>query len=538
MDDPDSFLFPRGIILDRDLTTIHELRMDDPDGIQEFVSHSWYDYSGGKEVGLHPWSGETNLNYSGPQPPYEHLDVEQSYSWLKSPRWHGKAMEVGPLARVLMLYVKGHELTQDLVNSTLSKLELPPRALFSTLGRTAARTLETAILAESMQGWLDALIANIKAGDTKTFDDTLWEPESWPSKCQGVGVMEAPRGGLSHWVVIEDGKIANYQAVVPSTWNAGPRDPMGQPGAYEAALAGRARHARSETAARDPAHDSQLRPVHRLRGARNGSGRRRTRTGRYSLDDYSVASFTSNGAGAQASAPKRSLNSEMRAYTFFESDRIGVVHRASAPCRKTVAVDINDVDVAGPLRDALFDDAHAFVDQRIDQAIDDFIVGYVATLDAKRRRLALDDLQYRRVAGVFACLRIVLIETGAGLLAQPAHLGEHVGDTVRARIAALRFGQRLAGFVTDVDTGKIGDAYRPHRHAPCLHRRIDLFRRRALDQAELRFAKVRLQHAVADEAVADAGHDRHLANSLRERHAGCQHIVCGLSRRERLRAVS
>ena len=236
MDDPESCLFPRGEILDRDLTTVHELRLDDPDGIQEFVSHSWYDYSGGKEVGLHPWSGETNLNYSGPQPPYEQLDVEQSYSWLKSPRWQGKAMEVGPLARVLMLYVKGHEMTQHLVNSTLSKLELPPRALFSTLGRTAARTLETAILAESMQGWLDSLIANIKAGDTKTFDDSLWEPSSWPAKCQGVGVMEAPRGGLSHWIVIEDGKIANYQAVVPSTWNAGPRDPTGQPGAYEAAL--------------------------------------------------------------------------------------------------------------------------------------------------------------------------------------------------------------------------------------------------------------------------------------------------------------
>ncbi len=236
MDDPDSFLFPRGVILDRDLTTVHELRLDDPDGIQEFVSHSWYDYSGGKEVGLHPWSGETSLNYTGPQPPYEQLDIEQSYSWLKSPRWQGKAMEVGPLARVLMLYVKRHELTQHLVNSTLSQLELPPRALFSTLGRTAARTLETAILAESMQGWLDSLIANIKAGDTKTFDDSLWEPSSWPAKCQGVGVMEAPRGGLSHWVVIEDGKIANYQAIVPSTWNAGPRDPTGQPGAYEAAL--------------------------------------------------------------------------------------------------------------------------------------------------------------------------------------------------------------------------------------------------------------------------------------------------------------
>jgi len=236
INEPDSFLFPRGAILNRDLSRIHEVPFDDPSGIQEFVSSSWYDYSGGKEVGLHPWAGETNLNYTGPQPPYDLLDINQGYSWLKSPRWNGNAMEVGPLARVLMLYANGNELTQYLVDSTLQDLDLPVRALFSTLGRTAARTLETAILAENMQGWQDALIANIKGGDTDTFDETLWEPESWPSSCKGVGFMEAPRGALSHWVVIENGKIDNYQAVVPSTWNAGPRDPEGQPGAYEAAL--------------------------------------------------------------------------------------------------------------------------------------------------------------------------------------------------------------------------------------------------------------------------------------------------------------
>jgi hydrogenase large subunit len=205
-------------------------------GIQEFVAHSWYDYSSGKASGLHPWSGETTLNYTGPQPPYEHLDVDQSYSWLKSPRWNGNAMEVGPLARVLLLYAKGHEQTQALVKHALTTLDAPVEALFSTLGRTAARTLETAILADAMQGWLDALIANIRAEDTRTFDESLWEPSRWPKSCQGVGVMEAPRGALSHWVVIEDKKIANYQAIVPSTWNAGPRDANGQPGAYEAAL--------------------------------------------------------------------------------------------------------------------------------------------------------------------------------------------------------------------------------------------------------------------------------------------------------------
>jgi hydrogenase large subunit len=135
-----------------------------------------------------------------------------------------------------MLYAKGHEQTRELVNMTLSRLELPTRALFSTLGRTAARTLETKILADAMQGWYDQLIANIKAGDTKTFNEQLWDPATWPSSCQGVGFMEAPRGALGHWIVIEEGRIANYQAVVPSTWNAGPRDSGGQAGAYEAAL--------------------------------------------------------------------------------------------------------------------------------------------------------------------------------------------------------------------------------------------------------------------------------------------------------------
>jgi hydrogenase large subunit len=239
IDEPDSFLFPRGAILNRDLSTIHDVPLDDPNGVQEYVAHSWYDYSSGNGSGLHPWQGETSLNYTGPEPPYEHLDVSQSYSWLKSPRWNGHAMEVGPLARVLLLYAKGHEPTRALVTQALAQLEVGPEALFSTLGRTAARTLETAILADAMQGWLDGLVDNIRAGDMRTFNDSLWEPSTWPKRCEGVGVMEAPRGALSHWVVIEDGKIDNYQAIVPSTWNAGPRDAQGQPGAYEAALADR-----------------------------------------------------------------------------------------------------------------------------------------------------------------------------------------------------------------------------------------------------------------------------------------------------------
>jgi len=236
MDDTDSFLFKPGAILNRDLSTIHPVDLNADQEIEEFVARSWYDYSEGKEQGLHPYAGETQLNYTGPEPPYKHLEVEKSYSWLKSPRWKGHAMEVGPLARMLMLVAGGDKQAEELVGMALTHLDVPAEALFSTLGRTAARTLESKLIADNMQTWYDNLVANIKAGDGKTFNETLWEPESWPSKAQGVGYTEAPRGALAHWIVIEDGKIANYQAVVPTTWNAGPRDPKDQPGAYEAAL--------------------------------------------------------------------------------------------------------------------------------------------------------------------------------------------------------------------------------------------------------------------------------------------------------------
>ena len=242
MSDASSFLIPSGVILNRDLSIIHPVDLNAEDQIQEYVAHSWYDYSVGKNKGLHPYVGETNLDYTGPKPPYAQLDVEQSYSWIKSPRWKGHAVEVGPLARVLILYAKGHEQTRELVGMTLKKLDLPVTALYSTLGRTAARTLESKIIADAMQTWYDNLIANIKAGDVKTFNEKLWEPSSWPSTAKGVGYTEAPRGALAHWIIIKDGKIDNYQAVVPSTWNAGPRDEEGQEGPYEAALKGTQLH--------------------------------------------------------------------------------------------------------------------------------------------------------------------------------------------------------------------------------------------------------------------------------------------------------
>ena len=227
---------PRGAILNRDLSRVHPVDLYDPAQIQEFVSHAWYDYSGSKTVGLHPFRGKTKLAYNGSKPPYDLLDVEREYSWLKAPRWRGLPMEVGPLARVLLLYAAGHEPTRALAEAALRKLDLPLTAMLSTLGRTAARTLETKIIVDMISGWYEQLVANLRQGDLRLFNDQYWDPRSWPSSCEGVGFMEAPRGALTHWVVIRDGRIENYQAVVPSTWNAGPRDPAGQPGAYKAAL--------------------------------------------------------------------------------------------------------------------------------------------------------------------------------------------------------------------------------------------------------------------------------------------------------------
>jgi hydrogenase large subunit len=236
--EPQQMMMPRGAILGRDLSHIHEVNLDAESEIQEYIAHSWYDYSTGKDSGLHPYQGQTTLHYTGPKPPYDHIDGQASYSWLKSPRWNGHVMEVGPLARVLMLYASGHEPTRELAGKALSQLELPLDALFSTMGRTAARTLESKLIADAMSGWYQQLMANINGGDVRTFNPDLWDRSSWPSHAQGVGFMEAPRGALAHWIVIDDGLISNYQAVVPSTWNAGPRDPQGQDGPYEAALKG------------------------------------------------------------------------------------------------------------------------------------------------------------------------------------------------------------------------------------------------------------------------------------------------------------
>ncbi len=235
---PSSFKWPRGIILDGDLTKVHDVDLEKTDEIQEFVNKSWYNYSGGNDKGLHPYDGETDINYTGPKPPYDYLDVDKAYSFVKTPRWQGKPMEVGPLARMLVGFAKGIPEYKEIVTWALTTLDVPVAALFSTLGRTAARGLETKLLADWGLEFFDQLIANIKNGDTRMANTEKWDPKTWPKESKGVGYMEAPRGGLAHWISIKDGKTRNYQMVVPSTWNASPRDPKGQMSAYESALIG------------------------------------------------------------------------------------------------------------------------------------------------------------------------------------------------------------------------------------------------------------------------------------------------------------
>ncbi len=232
---PTLFL-PPGIIHGRDIT---KLATVDQGKIDEYVAHSWYDYSVGDDKGLNPFKGETNPNYTGPNPPYERLDVAQKYSWLKSPRYDDEPMEVGPLARMLVAYVSGRPTrVKELVDKALSSLGVGPTALFSTLGRVAARAIEAQVLVESMDKWVGGLADNMSRRDYRIQDNAKWDPSTWPADCLGAGFHEAPRGSLGHWVHIQNGVIANYQCVVPSTWNAGPRDAKAKPGPYEASLVG------------------------------------------------------------------------------------------------------------------------------------------------------------------------------------------------------------------------------------------------------------------------------------------------------------
>jgi len=235
---PEAFKYPRGAILGRDLAHVYPVNPKDSQEIKEYIASSWYTYEGGDATSLHPWEGETQIKYAGPQPPFESLEGYEKYSFLKTPRWKDNPMEVGPLARLLVAYASGHEDVKQLVGATLAKLNVPLDALFSTLGRTAARGLSAAIEVGYLKEFYKELMDRVKTRETSTFNNERWEPKTWPSDMEGVGLVEAPRGSLAHWIKIKDGRIANYQLVVPTTWNGSPRDAKKQHSSFEASLIG------------------------------------------------------------------------------------------------------------------------------------------------------------------------------------------------------------------------------------------------------------------------------------------------------------
>ena len=232
----DNLLLPAGV-LEGDLTP----KALDVDQITEDVTRAWYEAGSAK----HPFEGETK-----PIKGEVEYNTDDKYTWMKAPRYRGKSAEVGPLARVLVAYTSGQKEVKALVDHVLKTLNVGTDALFSTLGRTAARGLETVVVGNAMEGWINELKDNIAKGDKKTY-----QPWTMPDKGMGYGLNDVPRGALGHWINIEGGKIKNYQYVVPSTWNLGPSDGQNQKGPVENSLIG--------TPIADPAKPLEvLRTVH------------------------------------------------------------------------------------------------------------------------------------------------------------------------------------------------------------------------------------------------------------------------------------
>jgi len=230
-----------GVIFNNDLKGMQAF---DPKKIEEHIASAWYSYPEGDDKGLHPSVGVTEVNYTGPTPPPPRVGGGGAgkYTWSKAPRYDGKPMQVGPQARLMVALAQGYEPTVKLVNQAAKKLGITVEQINSTMGRTFARCAEAVVSADLLMEDYNSLVKCIQDGNTDVFDASKWEPSSWPEECQGYSLVEVARGNLSHWVTIKDGKVANYQQVVPTTWLAGGRDAKGQTGIYEESLQGSGEH--------------------------------------------------------------------------------------------------------------------------------------------------------------------------------------------------------------------------------------------------------------------------------------------------------
>ncbi|WP_027390843.1 nickel-dependent hydrogenase large subunit [Chrysiogenes arsenatis] len=226
-------LFDSGIILDGDLGKVHEINESK---ITEEATHAWYS----DNQPFHPYEGQTSPNFTGYRDgdtangKAKIIDEKGKYTWVKAPRYDGKPMEVGPLAQILVSYASGNERVQKVVNDFLGETGVPVPALFSTLGRTAARMLQTKLIADHGKTTLMSLVENLKVDQETCAPYVIDTNKTY----RGRYIGDVPRGMLSHWVNIKGGVIENYQCVVPTTWNASPKDAAGQHGPYEAALIG------------------------------------------------------------------------------------------------------------------------------------------------------------------------------------------------------------------------------------------------------------------------------------------------------------
>lgn len=247
-----ALFLPAGRITARDLGKVDPV---DQAGVAETVAHSWYSGTNGDEGLLHPTESATSPAFAGPALPLASLEGAAKYTWLKAPRYDGQPMEVGPLARMLVAYVEGAAEARAGIDAAVTALMLGPQALFSTLGRIIAKSVESQIVARRADGWLWELRTNLATGDLAVVDVSAWDPSAWPATAEGWSLGEGPRGTVGHWLAIRDGQVDRYQVVDATTWNASPRDAAGLLGPMEAALVG--------TKVPDPAQPLEvLRTVH------------------------------------------------------------------------------------------------------------------------------------------------------------------------------------------------------------------------------------------------------------------------------------